>query len=103
MRKPGRLAEQRFEQYQEKLKKEQIQVIDSSVTTEITGTLCKTKGTITVQEKAVERQSCEQRTPEPASDTQFRQLNLMDGKMPVENRWKFLMKKTGIYDKLKDV
>lgn len=63
------LAEQRFEQYQEKLKKEQIQVIDSSVTTEITGTLCKTKGTITVQEKAVERQSCEQRTPEPASDT----------------------------------
>ena len=59
------LARRHFEQYKEKLEKEQIQVKESSVTTEITDTACRTRGTVTVLEQAVERQNCEQRTVEP--------------------------------------
>lgn len=59
------LAERHFEQYQEKLEKEQVQVVDRSVVTEITDSVCKTKGTITVLEEAVQSADCTQRVIEP--------------------------------------
>ena len=65
-----KLAENHLQQYIGKLEEAQISVIGSEISTEITDTVCRTRGTLTVLEEAVERQVCEQRTvmPTPAPE-----------------------------------
>ena len=60
-----KLAESHLQQYMGKLEEAQISVIGSEIATEITDTVCRTRGTLTVLEEAVERQVCEQRTVTP--------------------------------------
>lgn len=58
------ISENHLRQYREKLERENIQIQELSVTTEVTDGVCRTKGTVTVLENAVERTPYEQKTIE---------------------------------------
>lgn len=63
-----RLAAERLEYYETKLEKEKIYIKDIDLNTEISGDVCRTKGTMTVLESAVERGICEQKTVIPKEE-----------------------------------
>lgn len=61
-----RIAQERLNRYRENLEKQQIYIMDISVKTEFVDQICRTSGTMTVLEHAVERKPCNQRTAEPS-------------------------------------